>query len=70
MPYLAKINLVTAKSDLGWHEIVVGVPDEAMIKEIYLDRAVRRVVDKKISPDKISMYKIRTVKDIRRINGL
>lgn len=70
MPYLANVNLVTAKADLGWHEIVVGVPDEAMIKEIYLDRAVRRVVDKKITADKISTYKIRSVKDIRRINGL
>ncbi len=70
MPYLANINLVTAKADLGWHEIVVGVPDEIMIKEIYLDRAVRRVVDKKITADKISTYKIRAVKDIRRINGL
>ena len=70
MPYLANVNLVTAKADLGWHEIVVGVPDEIMIKEIYLDRAVRRVVDKKITADKISTYKIRAVKDIRRINGL
>lgn len=70
MPYLANVNLVTAKADLGWHEIVVGVPDESMIKELYLDRAVRRVVDKKITADKISTYKIRSVKDIRRINGL
>lgn len=70
MPYLAKVNLTTAKSDLGWHEIVVGVPDEIMIKEIYLERAVRTIVDKKIDRTKISTYSIKAVKDIRRINGL
>ena len=70
MPYLAKVNLVTAKTDLGWGEVVVGVPDEEMIKEIYLDRAVRTMVDKKIDRNKISTYRIKAVKDIRRINGL
>ena len=70
MPYLANINLVTAKADLGWQEIVVGVPDEIMIKELYLERAVRTVIDKKIDRTKISTYSIKGVKDIRRINGL
>lgn len=70
MPFLAKINLVSAKSDYGWHEVVVGVPDAEMIKELYLGRAVRTIIDKKISRDKIATYKIRSVKDIRKINGL
>ena len=70
MPYLVKVNLVTAKSDLGWHDIVVGVPDAEIIKDICLERAVRTIVDKKIDRNKISTYRIKAVKDIRRINGL
>jgi hypothetical protein len=70
MPYLAKINLVTAKSDFGWHEVVVGVPDEAMIKELYLERAVRTIVDRKIDRNKVVNYKIKGVKDVRKLNGL
>lgn len=70
MPYLAEINLVSGKEDFGWHSVIVPVLDAESIKEMCLDRAVRTIVDRKIDRNKIPLYSIRKVGEIRKIQGL